>query len=127
MQQTGRHDSHVRPPPEDAALERPVAVGRRCLRSAAQLVKASYADSALKQHQCAGVFRRDIERARQQWQAFMAAAPAYPVGAFQGQGITILAGGGRYMVPAWVNMHMLRRTGPCSPLRHGLLAHSLQL
>ena len=58
--------------------------------------------------------RQDIDRARQQWQIFMATAPSYPEGVFRGQGIATLAGGGQYMVPAWVNIHMLRRTGACS-------------
>ena len=58
-----------------------------------------------------GMCRQQIQRAKEQWQAFMLAAPPYPEGTFHGQGIAILAGGGRYMVPAWVNIHMLRRTG----------------
>ena len=74
--------------------------------------------------------RRDIDRAKQQWQTFMAAAPPYPEGVFRGRGIAILAGGGQYMVPAWVNIHMLRRTGRCdcpptaSTLRSQMVLHA---
>ncbi|KAK9798888.1 hypothetical protein WJX73_001325 [Symbiochloris irregularis] len=60
--------------------------------------------------------KRDTDRAQQQWQLFMATAPSYPEGMFRGKGITILAGGGQYMVPAWVNIHMLRRTGCMLPV-----------
>ena len=68
--------------------------------------------------------RRDIEKAKQQWHAFLQAAPSYPTEMFNGQGICILAGGNKYMVPAWVNIHMLRRTGTSSPFR--TLAGSVQ-
>jgi hypothetical protein len=30
---------------------------------------------------------------------------------FEGRGVVILAGRLQYMVPAWINVHMLRRTG----------------
>ena len=60
--------------------------------------------------ECGG-YRKDIERARSQWQTFLSAAPAYPVGMFEGRGVVILAGRLQYMVPAWINVHMLRRTG----------------
>ena len=59
--------------------------------------------------------REDIAEARRQWQAFMAEAPPYPATAFAGRGIVILAGGLTYMVPAWVNIHLLRRTGMLLP------------
>ena len=52
-----------------------------------------------------------MEQARLSWQDFLRAAPAYPEHLFSGQGVVILAGGNTYMVPAWVNIHMLRRTG----------------
>ena len=51
-------------------------------------------------------------RAQTQWRTFLRESPAYPSEGFAGRGITILAGGLTYMVPAWVNIHMLRRTGP---------------
>lgn len=50
-------------------------------------------------------------RAQTQWRTFLRESPAYPPDAFEGRGIVILAGGLTYMVPAWVNIHMLRRTG----------------
>lgn len=55
--------------------------------------------------------REDILAARAQWQKYMEEAPGYPEGMFAGKGIVILGGGLTYMVPAWVNVHMLRRTG----------------
>ena len=48
---------------------------------------------------------------REQWQSFMSKSPEMPADMFHGKGIVILAGGLTYMVPAWVNIHMLRRTG----------------
>lgn len=57
------------------------------------------------------VRRRDIERARRQWDAFAEAAPGYPADMFHGRGIVTLAGRLKYLVPAWVNIQMLRRTG----------------
>ena len=50
-------------------------------------------------------------RAQTQWRTFLRESPAYPTEGFAGRGIVILAGGLTYMVPAWVNIHMLRRTG----------------
>ena len=50
-------------------------------------------------------------RAQTQWRTFLRESPAYPAEGFAGRGIVILAGGLTYMVPAWVNIHMLRRTG----------------
>jgi len=41
----------------------------------------------------------------------MAAAPGFPTHAFHGRGVVILAGGPTYLVPAWVNLNMLRRSG----------------
>ena len=49
--------------------------------------------------------------AQTQWRTFLREAPAFPAGNFEGRGIVILAGGLTYMVPAWVNVHMLRKTG----------------
>ena len=49
--------------------------------------------------------------ARGQWQRFLLEAPEYPMGVFQGRGIAILAGGPQYLVPAWVNIRMLRAAG----------------
>ena len=60
---------------------------------------------------CAKWCRGEVARARSEWQRFMAAAPAYPERMFSGRGIVILAGGPKYLVPAWVNINMLRRTG----------------
>eukprot|EP00884_Botryococcus_braunii_P021243 jgi/Botrbrau1/7802/Bobra.0159s0230.1 len=53
----------------------------------------------------------DILAARGQWERYMEEAPIYPSAMFAGKGIVILGGGLTYMVPAWVNVHMLRRTG----------------
>ena len=55
--------------------------------------------------------RRDITKAQLQLGTFMAAAPAYPSGLFEGKGIVIMAGGLTYFPPAWVNIHMLRKAG----------------
>ena len=55
--------------------------------------------------------RKDIARARGQWQAFLTAAPEFRTDMFNGRGIVILAGRLQYMAPAWINIHMLRRTG----------------
>ena len=52
-------------------------------------------------------------RAQTQWRTFLRESPAYPLEAFEGRGIVILAGGLTYMVPTWVNIHMLRKTGVC--------------
>lgn len=60
---------------------------------------------------CVERCRGEVARARSEWQRFMAAAPAYPERMFSGRGIVILAGGPKYLVPAWVNINMLRRTG----------------
>ena len=60
---------------------------------------------------CVKGCRGEVARARSEWQSFMAAAPAYPERMFGGRGIVILAGGPKYLVPAWVNINMLRRTG----------------
>ena len=57
------------------------------------------------------LYREDIMRAQTQWRTFLRESPAYPAEGFAGRGIVILAGGLTYMVPAWVNIHMLRRTG----------------
>ena len=46
-----------------------------------------------------------------QWQRFLLEAPEYPHGVFHGKGIVILAGGPQYLVPAWVNVRMLRMAG----------------
>lgn len=60
--------------------------------------------------------REDIMRAQTQWRTFLRGSPAYPSDDFAGQGVVILAGGLTYMVPAWVNIHMLRRTGCTLPV-----------
>lgn len=62
-----------------------------------------------------GGVREDILAARAQWHKYMEEAPGYPEGMFAGKGIVILGGGLTYMVPAWVNVHMLRRTGSNPP------------
>lgn len=50
----------------------------------------------------------------------MSSAPAYPADMFEGRGIVILAGGLTYLVPAWVNIQMLRRTGRGLTLQYPL-------
>jgi alpha 1,2-mannosyltransferase len=57
-------------------------------------------------------------RAQTQWRTFLRESPAYPVKGFSGRGIVILAGGLTYMVPAWVNIHMLRKTGFLATAHH---------
>ena len=62
--------------------------------------------------------RKDVRRAREQWQSFLADAPPFPDAELTGRGIVILSGGLPYMVPAWVNIHMLRLTGWHSRITH---------
>lgn len=57
------------------------------------------------------VCRDGIKRAQAQLQAFQQKAPAYNSSLFQGKGIVIMAGGLTYFVPAWINVHMLRKAG----------------
>lgn len=52
-----------------------------------------------------------VAAARRQWQAFLSAAPGYPQGQFRHRGIAIVSGSTPHMVPTWVTLHMLRRTG----------------
>jgi hypothetical protein len=59
-------------------------------------------------------FSEDIHAIQSQWRAFASNSPEYPSGMFHAKGIVILAGGLTYMVPAWVNLRMLRLTGPRS-------------
>ena len=56
-------------------------------------------------------FRTAIKSAQAQLDIFQQQAPAYPGPLFQGKGIVIMAGGLTYFVPAWINIHMLRKTG----------------
>jgi len=56
--------------------------------------------------------KRAVASAAAHLAAFRRAAPPYPgEPAFAGRGVVILAGGLTYMVPAWVNVAMLRRAG----------------
>ena len=57
--------------------------------------------------------RAAIRRAKAQLATFQQEAPAYPKHLFQGKGIVIMAGGLTYFVPAWINIHMLRKAGGC--------------
>ena len=52
-----------------------------------------------------------MQQARRSWQDFLDRAPAWPDGAFRGQGVVTLAGGNTFLVPAWVMIHTLRRSG----------------
>lgn len=52
-----------------------------------------------------------MQRAQQQWRAFMVEAPPYPENDVGGRGVVILSGTLPYMVPSWVNIHVLRLTG----------------
>ena len=58
-----------------------------------------------------------IKRAQAQLETFQQNAPAYNSSLFQGKGIVIMAGGLTYFVPAWINIHMLRKAG-----MHGCLS-----
>ncbi|KAK9810503.1 hypothetical protein WJX72_011854 [[Myrmecia] bisecta] len=60
--------------------------------------------------------RKDVETAREQWKAYLRQTPPYPPSMFAGRGIVIMGGGLSYMVPAWVNVHMLRKTGCMLPV-----------
>ena len=66
----------------------------------------------------------DVARATAQWRAFLANAPAHPGEAvFAGRGVVIGGGGLRYMVPAWVALHALRRANCTLPVEIWLPAH----
>ena len=56
-------------------------------------------------------YRAAIKRAQAQLETFEQNAPAYNSSLFQGKGIVIMAGGLTYFVPAWINIHMLRKAG----------------
>ncbi|MBO9201553.1 MULTISPECIES: alpha-mannosyltransferase [Niastella] len=56
-----------------------------------------------------------IKKLREDWQAFAAAIPPYP-GGFEGRGIVICAGGLRYFTCAWINIHVLKKTGCSLPI-----------
>ncbi|KAL3132425.1 hypothetical protein ABBQ32_008983 [Trebouxia sp. C0010 RCD-2024] len=60
--------------------------------------------------------RAEIKRAQAQLQTFEQKAPAYKTNLFQGRGIVIMAGGLTYFVPAWINVHMLRKAGCTLPV-----------
>lgn len=73
-------------------------------------------------HVCA--CRAGITAAQAQLDIFQQQAPTYPKTLFQGRGIVIMAGGLTYFVPAWINVHMLRKTGTnqvCQCLSNQLL------
>jgi len=55
--------------------------------------------------------RDAVKRAQAQLDTFQQGAPPYPNTLFKGKGIVIMAGGLTYFVPAWINIHMLRKTG----------------
>lgn len=55
--------------------------------------------------------RDAIKRAQAQLETFQQGAPPYPKTLFKGKGIVLMAGGLTYFVPAWINIHMLRKTG----------------
>ncbi|GFH10175.1 uncharacterized protein HaLaN_05442 [Haematococcus lacustris] len=52
----------------------------------------------------------------QRVQHFKASLPPYPSQLFQAKGVVIIAGGLKYMVSAWISLHMLRRTGCLLPV-----------
>lgn len=58
--------------------------------------------------------RGQVADARRQWQAFLSAAPGYPPTLFRQRGIAIVSGLMPHIVPTWVTLHMLRRTGDSS-------------
>ncbi|DBA65601.1 TPA: hypothetical protein ACH3X2_002666 [Trebouxia sp. C0005] len=60
--------------------------------------------------------RAAVKRAQAQLGTFQQGAPAYPKTLFRGKGIVIMAGGLTYFVPAWINIHMLRKTGCTLPV-----------
>ena len=95
------------PTPAGAQLLAPASQPQSTLHPVQQCLESTHWS------ECRAVLcRRDILRARQQWRAFLEAAPSYPAEKmFTGQGVCILGGGNKYMVPAWVNVHMLRATG----------------
>lgn len=61
---------------------------------------------------------KQIQKAQQQWQGFMARVPDYAENEhlYQGRGVVICGGGLRYMTAVWVNVHMLRRHGCTLPI-----------
>jgi len=60
---------------------------------------------------------RDVAAVRAALDAFLAAAPPFPpAGTFRGRGIVLVGGGLRYLVPAWIGVHMLRAAGCALPI-----------
>ena len=64
--------------------------------------------------------RRRVREERRPYQerlaAVVAAGHPYPAERFSGRGVVICAGGRRYFTCAWVNIHMLRRSGCTLPV-----------
>lgn len=58
----------------------------------------------------------DVAAAQGQWEAFLRAAPEYPDSVLSGRGIVMIGGGLRYSMPAWVAIHMIRRSGCTLPI-----------
>lgn len=89
-----------------------VRLGKLMLVRHDNMTAGQKACKAVSCYCCLAVFcRSSVQRAQQQWRAFMAEAPPYPENDMGGRGIVILSGMLPYMVPAWVNIHMLRLTG----------------
>lgn len=57
-----------------------------------------------------------VSRARAALDGFLSAVPSYPSAAFKGRGIVFVGGGLRYLVPAWIGVHMLRAAGCTLPI-----------
>ena len=60
--------------------------------------------------------RRETERYRELLEASLEAPSPYPARRFSGRGIVLCAGGDVYFPCAWVNIHMLRRSGCTLPI-----------
>lgn len=57
----------------------------------------------------------DVDNARSQWTAFVAATPPYPPDVFSGRGVVMTGGGPKYFIPVFVSLRMLRATGCALP------------
>ena len=59
--------------------------------------------------------QESVSKAQRQWRGFLERAPPYP-STMHGRGIVICGGGLKYIVPAWVNVQMIRRSGCTLPI-----------
>ena len=58
----------------------------------------------------------DVAVIKEQVSAYRDQVPTYPAHLYKGRGIVIVGGGLKYMVSAWINVHLLRRAGCTLPV-----------